>query len=368
MASEVFKAPPVNTRNWVDLEKFRENLNFLPKEKKKEFADQQYKRLRERDLLRYIESAKYRCSYCGARFPSLDIDHFYPKGATVHYKGFDSAILSLYEGIYAPVNAEGVPNFTFDDYRSDDGRKNYIERAVDPDNLIPACPFCNTRRRVLMFDGTVSVRGKHDRFPLVDGEEGVRREALLHPGKVTWRTLLEAYAFQDVDDSERVEKLQVHDRGSVRLTLILPRPEGGDPLSQALRVQAAVTIELLGLNRKTLCEGRYQDRRALRAFLGRKEKILCDGFPERDGQAGSEGNIFLETDSFVRKIQKFPQAFRWAVQIKETIAKSSYRLALLDVLREWLNQDGLMSGTQNRKSESEGNNLFDSLDVGRFMG
>jgi uncharacterized protein (TIGR02646 family) len=148
------------------------------------------------------------CAYCEAPIPSIEIEHFRPKGKI----------------------------------RTEAGSRppGYYWLAATWENLLPSCHDCNTELWKTYPDGTQRKAGKGTWFPLEvesdratkPGDEKRERPLLLHP-------------YRD----EPAEHLEFVEEGILRAR----KDRTGVPSRRG-----EVTIELLGLNRRGLAEYRWQ--------------------------------------------------------------------------------------------------------------
>ncbi len=171
---------------------------------KDSFPFRVYQRKEVRDAL--YEAFGGVCAYCEAPVPSVQVEHFRPKGR-----------IRTEAGASPP---------------------GYYWLASSWENLLPSCHDCNTEIWKMYPDGTWHKAGKGNWFPLEDesaratapGEESRERPLLLHP-----------YKDEPADHLEFVEEGVLRARKGADG---VPSPRGH------------ATIELLGLNHRGLAEAR----------------------------------------------------------------------------------------------------------------
>lgn len=168
-----------------------------------------------------------KCAYCESRYDHvqpMDVEHFRPKG-----------------GVAVEDPETGKPRLR---------RPGYYWLAATWENLLPSCIDCN-RERTHEFDGEEAGKsGKANKFPL-----GGRKRSDLAPGceKSEAVLLLDPCA----DDPDR--HLEFTEEG-----VVAPAVSGG----RASR-KGKISIEVYGLQRKTLVQVRRDRALALRAQIER---------------------------------------------------------------------------------------------------
>lgn len=179
------------------------------------FAFNAFKHLDVR--LSLLDGFNRTCAYCEARTPSIEIEHYRPKGA---------------------IRTE-------DDYT----KPGYYWMAASWENLLPSCHPCNTVLETEYPDGERRKSGKGNWFPLEDeamratkrGEERDEKPLLLHPY---------------FDNPE--EHIEYTADGAMKART---SPDGVPSR------RGEKTIEILGLNRLGLPEARKERRKLLQATL-----------------------------------------------------------------------------------------------------
>jgi uncharacterized protein (TIGR02646 family) len=218
------------------------------------FAFRAYKHDEIRDAL--LDAFDRVCAYCEAPVPSIEIEHYRPKGAI----------------------------------QTEAGRRSpgYYWLAADWENLLPSCHPCNTRLRTEYADGRRS-SGKGTWFPLEDessrataaGEEARERPLLLHP-----------YFDEPADHLEFVEE------GVVR-----PRRDADGAPSR----KGDTTITLLGLNRRGLPDAR-RDRQVVLAVAHRAAldaQARCKEQPQDEELAAEHRRCVEELERLQRPAAGF---------------------------------------------------------------
>jgi hypothetical protein len=160
------------------------------------------------------------------------------------------------EFVYAPGTPGHVehyrPKGAVDTPTQKGVKPGYYWLAATWENLLPACPRCNTEEHHLQPDGQVRKTGKGNQFPLADeaararepGDEAGEEPLLLHP-----------YYDEPADHLEFVDEL-------VRARDDSPR--------------GAATIETMGLNRRDLLDERRGHLCIVDAFLTRVAEAEAD--------------------------------------------------------------------------------------------
>ncbi|MDS4030279.1 MAG: hypothetical protein RKO66_09410 [Candidatus Contendobacter sp.] len=287
-----------------------------------EKKDSLYGRFRDAEANRYKSASDYHCCYCGEKRDRLDLDHFRPKGTPKHQHP-RSDLLKYYRLLAGKINQNKLSqnklperkeeNF-FVDYLYQIG---YAELCIDQNNIVPACPDCNTGgKNIRDFADRPHKFGKLNRFPVKRKKPNL--PLLLHPGEVSWEILLDYFDFIDLADA-RLEGAAPWS-GTVRATIVIPRFEKTDKI-----IKAATAIEIFGLNRKALSEQRFRMRQLFRGILrgAANSAKIAKGDPQSPTQFVKQ-HIPLHAAAFA---------------IRAFICENPHKLALLDVLREWLGNE-----------------------------
>ncbi|MDG4594156.1 MAG: hypothetical protein P9F75_00415 [Candidatus Contendobacter sp.] len=326
MAKHPFRHPTRISETHEKLrQKLRDFLEVKP-EKLEEKIDYLYRRFREAEAERYKSASDYHCCYCGEKRDRLDLDHFLPKGATeshnntakyCHPKRND--LLEYYKYI------AGDPSVKLSVSRQEKyfidccARESYAKFCIEPTNIIPACPDCNTGGKGRDFADAPFKFGKGDLFPVMECES--KEPLLLHPGKVNWKDLLDHFDFIDLNDPERNARKPAWG-GTARSTIVVPRFDKS--LLELKFVKAATAIEIFGLNRKALSEQRFRMRQLFRGILHAANSTKVAKGDPQSPTVFIKQNIPLHTAAFT---------------IRAFICENPHKLALLDVLREWLGSE-----------------------------
>jgi len=305
MAKHPFRPPSRSKRHEKLLSEFKE-----------ERKDYFYNKFREFEAERYKLASDFHCCYCGEKRDRLDLDHFCPKGGAKSQHP-DQDLLKYYQYIAGmPIESQFISRK--ENYFADCcDRESYAKFCIEPTNIIPACPDCNTGRKGRDFADTPFKFGKLDLFPVMECES--KEPLLLHPGKVNWKDLLDHFDFIDLTDPERNTR-KLTWSGTVRSTIVLPRFNESKPEIETLK--AATAIEIFGLNRKALSEQRFRMRQLFRGIL--RDAANSAKVAKSDPQSPTQ---------FVKQSISLHAA---AFTIRAFICENPHKLALLDVLRRWL--------------------------------
>lgn len=197
------------------------------------------------------------CAYCEAPVPSIEVEHFRPKGS---------------------VRTEGGPQ-----------SPGYYWLAATWENLLPSCHDCNTDLWKMYPDGKWRKAGKGTWFPLEDesaratrpGEEEHEQPLLLHP-------------YED----EPAEHLEFAEEGVLRARV----GEDGEPSRRG-----EVTIERLGLNRRGLAEARRHRELLIEVT---RERVLdaqrrWEADPDNDELAEKHRRCVADLESLVKRSTGF---------------------------------------------------------------
>jgi len=314
MAKHPFRHPRISETHEKLLRKF---LKLQPEQVEKE-KDSFYKKFRESEAGRYKEASGFHCCYCGEKRDRLDLDHFYPKGIPKHQHP-KSPLLEYYRCLAGEIKKYRLPEREDNFFINHEYPKTHARLCIEPTNIIPACPDCNTGgKNIRDFADRPHKSGKLDRFPVeINNPDS---PLLLHPGDngINWKTLLNYFDFIDLAGLRPPESLQWS--GTIRSTIVLPRFDESKPEIETLK--AATAIDIFGLNRKTLSEQRFRMRQI---FLG----IL-------HGTANSAKAATDNPKNPIEFIAENLPLHAAAFTIRAFICENPHKLALLDVLREWL--------------------------------
>jgi uncharacterized protein (TIGR02646 family) len=165
------------------------------------------------------------CAYCEAPYDATqpeDVEHYRPKGR-----------INTGNGAIVP---------------------GYWWLAATWDNLLPSCIDCNRERTQVLFDGTVLMTGKGDRFPLDDERQRARKEGE-HANEQP--LLLDPC----VDDPSEFIIFREKSQQSIVV------PKVGNEAQLAWR-RARTSIDVYGLNRTGLVRRRSAHLREVKAWLG----------------------------------------------------------------------------------------------------
>lgn len=308
-----------------------------------------FARFKAVEALRYIAAAADHCIYCGSHSASLDLDHFKPIGAVATTRVDEEKTIEQARIVAgASLASDVVDNreLLVKEHEQD----GYPHLAIAPENIVPACHFCNQRRVVRMYDDSRRSCGKHNRFPVRRDKNGGEVPYLINPAEVNWSDLRRIFSFTDIVESAQLnsefESPQSAPRsgrfrnwGSARLTLVAPssvQMEAAkyDERARLEVLRAITTIELLGLNRKSLSEDRFRHRELLRLklLLGVDSIAEC---LEDDDICGAPMDLLEGTPNSV---------LEFAGELRAWICTNPHQLALIDVLVSWLH-DTLGVGT-----------------------
>jgi hypothetical protein len=325
MAKHPFRHPPISENHKKLLREFEE-LKIIEPDKIEIKKDSFYDRFRETEAPRYKDASDCHCCYCGEKRDRLDLDHFRPKGTPKHQHP-KSDLLKYYRLLAGKINQnkfnqKKLPerkgeNF-FIDYLYE---ISYAEFCIDPTNIFPACPDCNTGgKNIRDFADRPHKFGKLNRFPVKKNNPDL--PLLLHPGDkdINWKILLDHFDFIDLVDDGR-SKDATPWSGTVRATIVIPRFAS----PRAKIIKAATAIEIFGLNRKALSEQRFRMRQLFRGIL--RGAVNSAKVAKDDPQSPTE---------FVKQHIPLHAA---AFAIRAFICENPHKLALLDVLREWLGNE-----------------------------
>lgn len=319
MANQPFRHPPVSAKH----DELRMKLQALGSKEIEEKKNSFYERFRETEAIRYFDAAGFHCCYCGEKRDRLDLDHFCPKGEAKHQRT-DGKLLEYYHslargqtgGTRLPVRKESF----FVGVDDNKNIKSFSERCIDPTNIVPSCPDCNTGGKNNRDFADVPFKfGKLNRFPV---DASTNTPLLLHPGEVNWNELLDYFEFIDLADAKETG---LQDRplwgGAVRATIVVPN-FGASRLELEI-VKAATVIEVFGLNRKALSEQRFRIRQMFRDILHNATTV----------------NAVEESESLTEFAGNNLSLHAAAFAIRSFLQQNPHKLALLDVLREWLGDE-----------------------------
>ncbi|MFZ1641916.1 MAG: hypothetical protein WAV07_10920 [Candidatus Contendobacter sp.] len=316
MAKHPFRHPTRISETHIKLLRELEKVETEQIEKKK---DSLYRRFRETEAERYKSASDYHCCYCGEKRDRLDLDHFCPKGGAKSQHP-DQDLLEYYRYIAGKL-IWSKPIFRKENYFADCcDRESYAKLCIEPTNIVPACPDCNTGGKGRDFSDTPFNFGKGDLFPVM--KSAPKEPLLLHPGKVNWKDLLDHFDFIDLADPARNSKKPAWG-GTARSTIVIPRFDASLP--ELEWIKAATAIEIFGLNRKALSEQRFRMRQLFRGILR--------------GAANSEEVAKDDPQSPTEFVKQHIPLHAAAFAIRAFICENPHKLALLDVLREWLGNE-----------------------------
>ena len=301
-------------------------------------APQVFNALRKREAEKFFACSKECCVWCGSGEAALELDHVRPKGVGKEERVHEDLMRVKYLQL---AGQQPLSNDFFFEKRDQlfdlkGESEGYPSLAVSFENLVPACVPCNQPRRVRMFDGSVQSKGKHNRYPLFDDDT----DAFFDPHKETWNSLLTTFSFVDLPYGSLLKAHRyVEPPSHSALTLILPDPVlliSDKKTNQRRALQAAVVIEVIGLNRRDLCRRRYERRLALAIQLE-----LAEGQSIIEPKDGDNSALGYVRDNV--------NAARLALHIRKSVKTSPHRLAALSLIRDWLrdplfNADQFMGG------------------------
>jgi hypothetical protein len=218
----------------------------------------EFKAYKTTGVMAVLETAfKSLCAYCESRYEGValsgHVEHYRPKAA-----------------VDTPTQRRRKPG--------------YYWLASTWDNLVPVCPACNSEKERTHADGSVSVSGKGNAFPLAD--EGQRATA---PGEEVNEVPLLLHPCKDEPD----------DHLTFEEELILPR-DGS--------VRGEKTIEILGLNRVGLIDSRRDRLLPLKIALTRLKKARdrARDFPDNPIFADEVAELEDDVAELVSDSMPFP--------------------------------------------------------------